>query len=571
MRAGKPESSEQEASAEVTAGSPRSSRSRALASASPILLLTLFALILRLWGITWGLPDQTRVLSYHPDEGVNLVQGVLENGNPRPHLDIGFYNYGAFYFYLWQGGVAVNRAYGAVSLPPTGQPDRPSPESPAAMILVGRLLSAALGAATVWAVFALGARLFGARAGLLAAAFQAVLPVNVVHGHYATVDVPATFFVVLCLVHAAKLLHAPSGRAAALAGLFAGLAAAAKYNVALVVLAPLAALLITRRDEGRKPVPLLLPLLASTLAAFLVGNAGMLLNWQGFVRDFTSELTKSGQGMGLLFAETGNGWWYHLAVSLRYGLGLPMLLLALAGLIYAAARRQRQDIALLAFLLPYYLVIGWAQVRFLRYVVPICPVLAVLAARAVAEAFQTRPPLRWPAAAVGAVAGGSSLLISMAMLSTFTTPDARDLAKQALLQPDTEGRSIGFVTLPWFHAPPLDPLFTAPSPASRRQAALAYTQAPLLIPAQDTEWDPEVLARRPDRFAVSEFETTDARRLNLPAAQPYFSAWEAEYTAAVHEKTPTVLGFSLGKPAWLPADWLYTMPRTTVYTRRTAP
>src|SRR5437763_10597214 len=77
---------------------------------SPRLLITLItfaALTLRLWGLTWSLPNDDHLFSYHPDEGVNLVSGVLENLNPRPHFDLGFYNYGSVYFYLWQGAVAI--------------------------------------------------------------------------------------------------------------------------------------------------------------------------------------------------------------------------------------------------------------------------------------------------------------------------------------------------------------------------------------------------------------------------------------------------------------------------------
>src|SRR5262249_5209579 len=60
-----------------------------------LVLLVIGALSLRCWGITWSLPNQDRLFSYHPDEGVNLVNGVLDRDRaPRPHLDLRFYNYG---------------------------------------------------------------------------------------------------------------------------------------------------------------------------------------------------------------------------------------------------------------------------------------------------------------------------------------------------------------------------------------------------------------------------------------------------------------------------------------------
>jgi hypothetical protein len=59
--------------------------------------------------------------------------------------------------------------------------------------------------------------------------------------------------------------------------------------------------------------------------------------------------------------ETGNGWLYHLTSSMRFGLGIPLLLLCLAGLGMAVAKRSRQDWMLLAFVVPYYLLIGWRR------------------------------------------------------------------------------------------------------------------------------------------------------------------------------------------------------------------
>jgi hypothetical protein len=88
----------------------------------PPAILVVIALSLRLWGITWALPDERHILTYHPDEGVNLFSGVLEGGRARPNIDLQFYNYGGLYFYLWQA-----------RSPRTGRMDSfsgPTPRSP---------------------------------------------------------------------------------------------------------------------------------------------------------------------------------------------------------------------------------------------------------------------------------------------------------------------------------------------------------------------------------------------------------------------------------------------------------
>jgi len=213
----------------------------------PPAILVVIALSLRLWGITWALPDERHILTYHPDEGVNLFSGVLEGGRARPHIDLQFYNYGGLYFYLWQGAVAANRAYGFVQRPDPAQPSVLATQTFGAMILTGRLMTAVMGALTVWAIWAVGRRLFGDRTGITAGLLYAIAPAAVVHAHYATVDVPATLFVTLALIYAARILELATWRNVALAGLFSGLAAATKYNCGLVLLAPVSALLLSKR------------------------------------------------------------------------------------------------------------------------------------------------------------------------------------------------------------------------------------------------------------------------------------------------------------------------------------
>jgi hypothetical protein len=56
------------------------------------------ALLLRLYGLEWGLPSPERVHSYHPDE-ITLIAPTLHMnifaGEMNPH----FFNYGSFFLY----------------------------------------------------------------------------------------------------------------------------------------------------------------------------------------------------------------------------------------------------------------------------------------------------------------------------------------------------------------------------------------------------------------------------------------------------------------------------------------
>ncbi len=567
---------------ETETTTPESGRTlQRLRASAPILALCLLALTLRLWGITWGLPNQQRLFSYHPDEGVNLINGVLDNGVARPHIRLGFYNYGGLYFYLWQGATAINHAYGFVQRPATGAP-APDALSIGAMILVGRLLTAILGALTVWAVFALGCRLFGRTAGLLAGATCAVMPAAVVHGHYATVDVPATLFVTLALVFGAQALEQASPtpqywgelkeiRSLLLAGLFSGLAAATKYNCGTVLFAPLAVLVLRRKqlfNSAPRIAMALVGLLAVAVVGFALACPGVWLDSAAFWWDVGFELKKSSAGMGLLFVNTGDGWSYHLTRSLRYGLGLPLLLLTLIALVFSLARRTRQDRYLLAFWLPYYLVIGFAQVRFLRYVIPLFPVLAVLVGRLLTEPWHHRPALARALTGLGAIVGLATLMIALNLDRLMTLPDARDLAARYIRDHVPDGASIAFATTPWYYTPPLSPGFTAPSPAARREAAQSLPNYRLRLPTEGAEWDMRVFDPPPDYALLSASESDPAIRLDWAPARPFLARLQADYKVQVFENTRGLFGIPIQRPTRAPDDWLYIFPRITLYTRR---
>ncbi len=533
--------------------------------------LVALALGLRLWGIGWGLTAGNMMGSFHPDEGVNIINAVLERGEPRPHLDLRFYNYGSLYFYLHQAGTAVNFAYGLVKVGDAAHNVPATSEDLAAVVLVGRLLTALMGALTVWAVFALGSRLFGARTGFAAAALYAVMPAAVVHGHYATPDVPATFLVTVALALGARLLTRTDARACVAAGVLCGLAAATKYNMALVTLAPLAALFARRKLAGGVPRVAPLIVVGAAIVGFVVACPGVLINWPKFSQDFLFELRKSGEGMGLLFVNTGSGFVYHIARSLRYGMGEPLLVVGLVAVGFACFRRSRQDGYLAAFALPYYLVIGCAQVRFLRYTIPLLPVLSVLIARMAFEGAAGTEPGHPSArgkvvAALVAVAACFSLFVSVAHDTMMVGVDARDRAAEYLERSRAEDDAIAFGTTPWFYSPPLEPEFTAPIPGVARNRMIAGSGLYWLRqPAQGREWDLSVLDPPAPRFVVlSAAETYNPERLRQPEALAFLERVRSGYSPRVFENR--CLG--LPRPDSAPEDWLYAWPRVTVYERR---
>jgi 4-amino-4-deoxy-L-arabinose transferase-like glycosyltransferase len=104
---------------------------------------------------------------------------------------------------------------------------------------IGRLVSIAFSLGTVWAVFALGARLFGAAAGRGAAFLVAISPSAVFFGRFFISDTPMVFFSVAAVLGWVAYLDTGSRKAAIAASVCSALAFLVKIP-AVMILSPIA-------------------------------------------------------------------------------------------------------------------------------------------------------------------------------------------------------------------------------------------------------------------------------------------------------------------------------------------
>lgn len=82
----------------------------------------------------------------------------------------------------------------------------------------------------------------------------------------------------------------------------------------------------------------------------------------------------------------GSGWTNHLVVSLRYGLGAPVVVAALIGSAWLARTAPAIAAVAVSFPVAYYLVIGAGRTVLVRYIDPLLPFGCMLAAVAIARA-----------------------------------------------------------------------------------------------------------------------------------------------------------------------------------------
>jgi 4-amino-4-deoxy-L-arabinose transferase-like glycosyltransferase len=335
----------------------------------PVLLLgtVLFvSLGLRVWGSDFGLPAYTR---YHPDEHalVDRAAQILWTGDWNLHR----FNYPPLYAYLQAGAYSLYFLYGVTQDLWRYVPGFVVPN----YYHVGRLLTASFGTLTVLVVYLIGRQLRDRRTGLLAAVLLSANYLHVIHSHYATFDVVLGFCVSLTLLFSELVRVRRSAKWYFLAGLFAGLAGATKYNGSIVILIPLLAhILAAEWGEWGWLNGHLFLLLGSFLLGFFGGNPFALANLPDFLNDLATVLHHYGtEHPG--FEGKGNWRWY-LTVFLTSADALWVIAggLGLLGLVW---REWRKGLLVIVFPLTYYLMMSRFVVRFERNMVPILPFLAL--------------------------------------------------------------------------------------------------------------------------------------------------------------------------------------------------
>lgn len=527
----------------------------------PLVLILLLAALLRVVGIAWGLPGATHLFSYHPDEYHSLrgALSLLLLGDPNPH----FFNYGSLYLYLVALGAALTGTVAPADLDFGGVV-----EVLHDWTLAARLITAFCGVLTVAVVYRTGEVLTGRRLALAAALALAVMPLHVLHSTYATVDVPQTLFVALALLAAVRIAQQGAPRGYLFAGLWAGLAAATKYSGALVLIAPVVAhLLPVEKDRpggvARWSIWPLVPLVIALLA-FVLTSPYTLLDWTHARADILYELNHMRLGEEPARSADPNGWVFHGRNLLVTTAGLGAL--ALLGVVGLGRRRQLRPLGgPLVFAAVWILVIGQANVRYLRYELPLTPLVALLAVGATFALWGRRPEWRLLALSLPTIAIGLGLGVSARLAYALrVTPDPRDLARDEVIRRVPPDRAVGMVWEPWFHSAPLDRCNGGQ--VLRRNPLWARYREPVRE-LRVTGLDPEQLQEaKPWAYVTSSFEVRDWQRVGDRNAAEFLRVLEQQYAlAGVWTRAAPLDGLG----GWqAPQDWLYPFPTVELRVRR---
>jgi 4-amino-4-deoxy-L-arabinose transferase-like glycosyltransferase len=348
-------------------------------------LIVVAAAVVRFRSLDFGLP----LIKAHPDENFiieaarSLLSGRLPNFFDYPWLYIYFVSAGYIGYFLW--GLATG-AFHTLAETIASWPMHWEP-----FFIISRFFSALFGTASVLVVFRLGRQLRSETTGLAAALFLALAFMHARDSHFGTTDVTMTFFI-LCSVGA--LVDAHQTRRPArfvLAGVFAGLAAATKYNAAVLAVPVIVSWTLTLVDSRDKGAALRDPRVWYLGLAFVLvlacGVPFVVIDRERFLAAM-KELTHA-VSVGDPVVTLGNGWLQHLRVSLRYAVGVPLLVTGLAGAATLLVSEPRQGTLWLSFPIAYFIVAGSVGLLFFRYVLPIVPFLCLTAAYLLARGVES--------------------------------------------------------------------------------------------------------------------------------------------------------------------------------------
>lgn len=329
------------------------------------------AAILRYWALGHGIPYAVGV---DEPEIVERALNMMRSGSLNPN---GFFDYPTLSIYLQFVVSVAHFLGGAVAGKWQSLGDATIPS----FYWWGRFVFATIGIATVFLTFQAGLR-WGGRHALLAAGLLAVMPLHVTYSHYVLADTPLVFFTTLTLLLSLVAHEKNTTTAFVVAGLSAGLAASVKYNGGLAILLPMVACWMTRPARSSRLVRILFIGLAS-LVAFGLTSPYTILDLPRFLDAF-ARLTGEFRNNPSIAEPI----WIVYLKHLRLSFGWPALLLAGAGLVLGLVRALRGPghvrwAMVLIFTVVYFTVVVRQKLVFARYLLPIVPMLCLVAACAV--------------------------------------------------------------------------------------------------------------------------------------------------------------------------------------------
>ena len=352
-----------------------------------IALLLLVSFGMRILGIDW---DQG--VMYHPDERAIFMKawdlsfpvdnlGLLFNADQSP-WNPRWFPYGSYLLYQ------LKIASEVMSVGEFGD-----------LRFIGRGLAALADTFTVFVVVMIGQRFFNFATALVAGMLTAFCVLHIQLSHFYTAEPFFTLFVLCCLWFAYKVAESGRTRDGAVAGIFFGLAMGTKVSAAPVIGAFAVACMLNVMQASQwedfsfqkarvglfRALQLMATFLVSGFVVFVIVCPYALLDFSTFLMDITEQRQMVTRSVDLPYTrqyEETTRYLYQVVQLSRWGLGIPLASMVFVGLTYSCWRLYKRLnnglVILLAWLTLYTVVTGWFDVKFLRYMLPVVPVMIIV-------------------------------------------------------------------------------------------------------------------------------------------------------------------------------------------------
>ena len=399
-----------------------------------ILIIMAIGLILRVWGVNFGLPYQ-----FHQDEPI-IVNHALAygTGDLNPHFFVippltSYILFALYIFYFLVAnlcGICNGTEAFALSFF----------RDPTPFYIIGRLTVGVLPSLlSVYLTYRLTLRFFSRKASLYAALIMAVTFLNVINAHYIYTDNLLVLFVISAYIAMAKIIDDPSRANYIFAGIAVGLAVATKYN-AILLLAPFV-ILNQRRLINLNTIIFF----AAAISTFIICNPYSILD-MGFFRESLTHRIRGGYW----------GFSHHITYSLFEGLGAISTILGVIGLTWFLKKDFKKAIFLISFPALFYIHLVFKSQPFPRYVLSIIPFLAIGLAFLMFELYEKAKtkPLKTAIIVVSLALVMPTTAKSIKADMLFTRKDTRIEAKEWIEKNIPPGTRIALAHT--FFSPPLE-------------------------------------------------------------------------------------------------------------------
>lgn len=336
-----------------------------------ICCIMLAGIVLRLWSIDYGLPFLS-----HPDEFQYLPKAVsilaTYDFKPWAYINPPFLTYiQAFSLTIYSLAVYGLRVFS----------DWPAifdliVKDGTAVTAMARSITALSGAGTCFIVYCTGKKLFGPSVGLVAAALLSFCFLHVRNSHFAVNDVPAVFFMMTAFYYTVVLWKDGGLANYIKAGTLVGIAIATKYNVGLIILAFMCAHFLSQRVGSDQRWKLFFVFFTFCGIGFYAGCPWIVHDTKNFMMGF---LTQMMMAQASWYGSSLESSYTQFLKTLLWGYGLIPSLFTLIGCFFLL-RERRILVLLCIFPGTYYFLMGSSKYIFARFVLPVIPIMCILAA-----------------------------------------------------------------------------------------------------------------------------------------------------------------------------------------------